>query len=51
MDVKKAVRAAKAYIIDLIIDLYADESIENVGLEEVKFHDQSAAWEITIGFY
>ena len=46
MDVKEAARAAKAYI----IDLFADEQIEHVGLEEVKFDDRANVWNITIGF-
>ena len=46
MDVKEAVRTAKAYL----IDLFEDEHITNVGLEEVVFDEASAAWKITIGF-
>ena len=47
MDAKKAAKAAKDYI----IDLFADERILHVGLEEVKFNEQQDIWEITIGFY
>ncbi len=46
MDVKEAAQAAKAYI----IDLFADEQIEHVGLEEVRFDHMAEAWDITIGF-
>ena len=46
MDVKEAVRTAKAYL----VDLFEDEQITNVGLEEVVFDEASAAWRITIGF-
>ena len=46
MDVKDAVRTAKAYL----VDLFADEQITNVGLEEVVFDEASATWRITIGF-
>ena len=46
MDVKEAARSAKAYI----IDLFADEQIQHVGLEDVKFDDQANVWNITIGF-
>ena len=46
MDVKEAVRKAKEYI----EDLYADEQIAQVGLEEVEFERQSNDWKITIGF-
>ena len=46
MDVKKAVRIAKEYV----LDLFTDEDIEDLGLEEVVFDDRSDTWEITIGF-
>ena len=46
MDVKDAVRTAKAYL----VDLFQDEQITNVGLEEVVFDEASATWRITIGF-
>ena len=47
MDVKQAAKVAKEYV----IDLFADEQIEHVGLEEVKFNQHSKFWEITIGFF
>ena len=47
MEVKEAVRSAKAFV----SDLFADERILHVGLEEVKFNEQQGIWEITIGFY
>lgn len=47
MDVKQAAKVAKDYV----IDLFADEQIEHVGLEEVKFDQHSDVWEITIGFF
>lgn len=46
MDVKEAVRIAKEYL----GDLFEDEQIMNVGLEEVVFEDVSNIWKITIGF-
>ena len=48
MEAKEAVRAAKAHI----ADLFADEAIENVGLEEVVFcdGDPSGEWRVTVGF-
>ena len=46
MDVKEVVRSAKAYL----VDLFQDEQITNVGLEEVVFDEASALWKITIGF-
>ncbi len=44
MEAREAVRTAKAYL----GELYADETIENVGLEEVK--RDGDFWLITLGF-
>jgi hypothetical protein len=46
MDVKEAVNVAKNYI----ADLFRDEGIINLGLEEVEFDDRSSSWNVTIGF-
>ena len=46
MDVKEAVRTAKKYI----AELFTDETIADVGLEEVEFNNMSNNWEVTIGF-
>lgn len=46
MDVREAVTKAKAYL----AELYVDEKISNVGLEEVELDDQTNTWKITIGF-
>ena len=46
MDVKEAVSTAKTYV----ADLFADEAIDHVGLEEVVFDEQSGDWKVTIGF-
>ena len=46
MDVKQAVQTAKEHV----VELFADESIENVGLEEVEFDELNKVWSITIGF-
>ncbi len=46
MDVKEAVRTAKEYV----VDLFQDENIMHVSLEEVVFEEVSAVWKITIGF-
>lgn len=46
MDVKDAVRLAKAYIRDVL----AEEKIVDVGLEETEFEESSSQWLITIGF-
>ena len=45
MDVKEAARLAKEYV----IDLFADEGISNVGLEEIELKSDQV-WEVTVGF-
>ena len=44
LDAKRAVRIAK----DWVANLFADEDIADIGLEEVRFH--KVIWEIAIGF-
>ena len=49
MDVKEAVRVAKEHV----IEIFGDEQIANVGLEEIERvggRDDSFAWKITVGF-
>ena len=46
MYVKEAVERAKVHI----QDLFGDEGVHNVGLEEVEFDDASKTWIVTIGF-
>jgi len=46
MDVKQAVKIAKTQV----TDLFADEEIVDVGLEEVEFDDSVGVWTVTIGF-
>ena len=46
MDVKEAVAVAKSYL----AEIYTDEAIEHLGLEEVEFDDRSDTWCITLGF-
>ena len=46
MDVKQAVKIAKTKI----ADLFADEEIEDIGLEAVEFDDSVGVWIVTIGF-
>ena len=46
MDVKQAVQMVKQYV----VNLYSEEDIINVGLEEVEFDEISNQWRITIGF-
>ena len=46
LDVKGAVRAAK----DHVADVFADEDIRHLGLEEVEHDDVSRQWRVTLGF-
>lgn len=46
VDVKQAVGLAKQHI----LDLFADEEVSNLGLEEVEFDDQGKNWLVTLGF-
>lgn len=46
MDVKTAVQSAKSYI----SDLFSEEQIRNVGLEEVEFDEAAKEWRVTVGF-
>ena len=46
MDVKQAVRTAKEHV----AEIFSDEHIINVGLEEVEFDEVDKVWAITIGF-
>jgi len=46
MDVKEAIAAAKTYI----QDIYADEHVTNLGLEEVEHLQQAGQWHVTLGF-
>ena len=46
MDVRAAARTAKAYI----AEVFADEDIDELGLEEIDFDDRSNLWKITVSF-
>ena len=46
MDVKTAVDLAKTYI----LDVFADEHITNLGLDETEYDQASKTWIITFGF-
>jgi hypothetical protein len=46
MDVKEAVAGAKKYV----GELFAQEGLINIGLEEVEFDEPTKEWHITIGF-
>ena len=42
----EAVQAAKDYI----VEVFNDEGIDRLGLEELEFRVEDATWEVTIGF-
>ena len=46
MNVKEAAKLAKDYV----SDLFSEEGINNVGLEEIELGDDRQFWEVTIGF-
>ncbi|WP_075995420.1 hypothetical protein [Salaquimonas pukyongi] len=46
MDVKKAIKIAKTYV----ADIFSDEKIDHLGLEETGFDESKNVWLITIGF-
>lgn len=46
MDAKEAARLAKEYL----AELFADEEVFNLGLEEISFDDRDQTWNITLGF-
>ena len=46
MDIKEAIKKA----ISCVNDLFSDEKIEHVGLEEARYNEEEGSWEITIGF-
>lgn len=46
MDVKAAVALAKQHV----LELFADERIVNLGLEEVEFDEPNNTWHVTLGF-
>lgn len=46
MDVKEAVALARQYL----QEVFAEEKIANLGLEEVEYDDVQHLWSITLGF-
>ena len=46
MDVKAAARTAK----ECVADLFGDEEITQIGVEEVEFDSEAHDWNITVGF-
>ena len=46
MDVREAVKQAKQYV----ANLFQEEGVQNLGLEEVEHDDSAGAWDVTVGF-
>jgi hypothetical protein len=46
VDVKEAIATAKSYV----KEIYADEDVTNLGLEEVEHVPPSGNWVVTLGF-
>jgi uncharacterized protein YdeI (YjbR/CyaY-like superfamily) len=46
MDVKEAIETAKNYV----KDIYAEEEVTNLGLEEVEHIPQAGTWVVTLAF-
>ena len=46
MDVKEVTKTAREYV----VEIFADEQITNLGLEEVVYDVESERWRITFGF-
>ena len=47
VDVKEAAKLAKDYV----ADLFAEEGIGNLGLEEIELADDGRHWMVTVGFF
>ena len=47
MNVKEAVVAAKSYV----SDLFSDEGLTNLGLEEIEHNDARGELYVTLGFF
>jgi hypothetical protein len=47
MDIRAAVSRAK----DELQHIFADEKMENLGLEEVEYDDSAKTWAVTLGFF
>jgi hypothetical protein len=46
MNAKEAIQRAKTYV----ADIFGDEGVINIGLEELSFDDSSQKWDVTVGF-
>lgn len=46
MDVKEVIKRAKEWV----ADIYSEEGIINLGLEEIEFDEPAQLWRVTLGF-
>jgi hypothetical protein len=46
MEVKEAIALARQYV----KDVFSDEQLNDIGLEELEFDDDKDIWSITLGF-
>jgi len=46
VDIKEAVADAKKYV----SEIFAEEGIANLSLEEIEFDDADGTWNVTVGF-
>lgn len=46
MDVREAIATAKTYV----QELFAEEKISNIGLEELVYEEDLDRWKVTVGF-
>jgi hypothetical protein len=46
MDVREAVKRAKTYV----AEVFEDDKVTNLGLEEIEYDENSGAWNVTLGF-
>jgi hypothetical protein len=46
MNVKDVIKRAKEWV----TDIYSDEGIINLGLEEIEFDEPAQLWRVTLGF-
>lgn len=46
MEAHDVIKRAKAWV----TDIYAEEGIQNLGLEEIDYDEDERAWNVTLGF-
>jgi hypothetical protein len=46
MDARQAIAVARSYV----LEVFSDEGVEDVGLEEVEYDETKDIWRVTLGF-